>query len=322
YTMSVYSEEVLISKLNKLADTQDSISLLSHWLIYHRRHVHKSVDIWNRELRKASAKRKLLFIYLCNDVCQNSRRKGPEFIEAFRNVVPEAIEHAFRRATSDMQTRIRRVINVWEERQVFERELIYEIKGRLSSQRQAQISDNAQSRYTNAYPSSAAVPENDKFHENVDIFYSDLSPNYTIMLRTAQMVSQLRENISSSETDLLKKWSDAVIEADKPESDVFLRQVDELFALLQSQRDSVTENISGRRELIGLLKGLTKDEEAILEQDEKSLIKWQENIEQLKEWQERLRGRTTVSQSITGNDENYETGISDDNRYDYEENRV
>ena len=80
----------------------------------------------------ASAKRKLLFIYLCNDVCQNSRRKGPEFIEAFRNVVPEAIEHAFRRATSDMQTRIRRVINVWEERQVFEKELIYEIKGRLS----------------------------------------------------------------------------------------------------------------------------------------------------------------------------------------------
>ncbi|CAG8553279.1 4177_t:CDS:2 [Paraglomus brasilianum] len=319
--MSVYSEEVLISKLNKLADTQDSISLLSHWLIYHRRHVHTSVDIWNRELRKASAKRKLLFIYLCNDVCQNSRRKGPEFIEAFRNVVPEAIEHAFRRATSDMQTRIRRVINVWEERQVFEKELIYEIKGRLSSQRQAQIPDNALSRHTNTSPSSAAVSENDNFHESVNILYSDLPPNYTVMLRTAQMVTKSRENISSNETDLLKKWSDAVAE-EKAESDVFSRQIDDLFALLQSQRDSVTKNISGRRELIGLLNGLVKDEEAKLEQDEKSLIKWQDNIEQLKEWQERLRGGTIVTQSITGNDESYKTGISDDSRYDYEESRV
>jgi regulator of Ty1 transposition protein 103 len=80
----------------------------------------------------ASAKRKLLFIYLCNDVCQNSRRKGSEFVEAFRSVVPEAIEHAFHHATSDVQIRIRRVINVWEERQVFEKELIDELKGRLS----------------------------------------------------------------------------------------------------------------------------------------------------------------------------------------------
>jgi len=67
---------------------------------------------------------------------------------------------------------------------------------------------------------------------------------------------------------------------------------------------------------------LVKDEEAKLEQDEKSLIKWQDNIEQLKEWQERLRGGTIVTQSITGNDESYKTGISDDSRYDYEESRV
>ncbi|CAB5396545.1 unnamed protein product [Rhizophagus irregularis] len=87
--MSAYSEDVLISKLNKLVDTQESISLLSQWFMYHRRHVATSVDIWNRELRKASSARKVSFIYLCNDVCQNSRRKGPEFIREFRTNSPQ-----------------------------------------------------------------------------------------------------------------------------------------------------------------------------------------------------------------------------------------
>ncbi|PKY55196.1 DUF618-domain-containing protein [Rhizophagus irregularis] len=142
--MSAYSEDVLISKLNKLVDTQESISLLSQWFMYHRRHVATSVDIWNRELRKASSARKVSFIYLCNDVCQNSRRKGPEFIREFRKVLPDAVEHAYRHATADVQNKIRRVVNIWEEREVFDRDFLNELRKRFAGTNSPQLgSSNA-----------------------------------------------------------------------------------------------------------------------------------------------------------------------------------
>ena len=61
----------------------------------------------------------------------------------------------------------------------------------IKAQRQAQIPDNALSRHTNTSPSSAAVSENDNFHESVNILYSDLPPNYVRKVYICQM-SQCR----------------------------------------------------------------------------------------------------------------------------------
>ncbi|KAI8608753.1 hypothetical protein BC830DRAFT_1153964 [Chytriomyces sp. MP71] len=47
-----FSEQALIDKLAKLADTQDSISLLSHWLIYHRANARECVAVWASEFGK------------------------------------------------------------------------------------------------------------------------------------------------------------------------------------------------------------------------------------------------------------------------------
>ncbi|KAI8803320.1 hypothetical protein BJ742DRAFT_829318 [Cladochytrium replicatum] len=94
--MSTYSEDVLVSKLSRLVDTQESVALLSQWLMYHRKHVATSVQVWAREIHKASAHRKLSFLYLCNDVVQISRKKGDEFVREFARVLPEVIPHLYR----------------------------------------------------------------------------------------------------------------------------------------------------------------------------------------------------------------------------------
>jgi regulator of Ty1 transposition protein 103 len=39
------------------------------------------------------AAKKLTYMYLCNDVIQNSRRKGTEFNKEFVTVLPNAITH-------------------------------------------------------------------------------------------------------------------------------------------------------------------------------------------------------------------------------------
>lgn len=81
--MSAFSEAALEKKLSELSNSQQSVQTLSLWLIHHRKHSRPIVTVWERELRKAKPNRKLTFLYLANDVIQNSKRKGPEFTKDF-----------------------------------------------------------------------------------------------------------------------------------------------------------------------------------------------------------------------------------------------
>jgi regulator of Ty1 transposition protein 103 len=80
----------------------------------------------------SSASRKLNLIYLANDVVQQSRaRKKDEFPKAFTGVITEAMEIAYRGTTSEVQSKIRRVLEVWRQRGVFEPAILGEVDQRL-----------------------------------------------------------------------------------------------------------------------------------------------------------------------------------------------
>ena len=52
------------------------------------------VRLWETEFaRAASIDRQLSMLYLANDILQNSRRKGPEFVNEFYHVMPRPISH-------------------------------------------------------------------------------------------------------------------------------------------------------------------------------------------------------------------------------------
>ncbi|KAJ3094693.1 Regulation of nuclear pre-mRNA domain containing protein 1B [Phlyctochytrium planicorne] len=122
--MSKYSPELFASKLTQLVDTQDSISLLSQWLMFHRKHAKASVQIWMKELRRVNSSRKLSMLYLCNDVVQLSKKKYDDFVKEFAQVLPEAISHIYSHATSDVQSKIRRILTIWEQRQVYSADFV------------------------------------------------------------------------------------------------------------------------------------------------------------------------------------------------------
>ncbi|KAJ3412690.1 Regulation of nuclear pre-mRNA domain containing protein 1B [Chytridiales sp. JEL 0842] len=134
--MSKYSEEHLVLKLGKLVDTQDSITLLTQWLMYHRKHARTSVHVWARELQKASTSKKLAFIHLCNDVLQNSRKKGEDFVKAFEEVLPESINSVYRHSVPAIQAKVIRILNIWEERHVYTNHFINKIRDRIGVKQQ------------------------------------------------------------------------------------------------------------------------------------------------------------------------------------------
>ncbi|XP_018428659.1 PREDICTED: regulation of nuclear pre-mRNA domain-containing protein 1A, partial [Nanorana parkeri] len=129
--MSAFSEAALEKKLSDLSNSQQSVQTLSLWLIHHRKHSRVIVAVWDSELRKAKPSRKLTFLYLANDVIQNSKRKGPEFTKDFAPVIVDAFKHVASDTDESCKKHLARVLSIWEERAVYENDILEQLKTSL-----------------------------------------------------------------------------------------------------------------------------------------------------------------------------------------------
>ncbi|MBN3308569.1 regulation of nuclear pre-mRNA domain-containing protein 1B isoform X8 [Amia ocellicauda] len=126
--MSSFSESALEKKLSELSNSQQSVQTLSLWIIHHRKHSSLIVHVWHREMKKAKSNRKLTFLYLANDVIQNSKRKGPEFTKDFETVLVDACSHVAREADDGCKKHLERLLNIWQERSVYGADFIQQLK--------------------------------------------------------------------------------------------------------------------------------------------------------------------------------------------------
>ena len=120
--MSGYSDSVLERKLAELNNSPQSIQQLSVWLIHHRKHYQAIVKLWFKELGKATPNgRKLTFLYLANDVAQNSKKKHPEYAKEFGTVMTQVVEHLAAIKLDDKTVKaIERLLKIWQDRCIFE----------------------------------------------------------------------------------------------------------------------------------------------------------------------------------------------------------
>ncbi|XP_046397166.1 regulation of nuclear pre-mRNA domain-containing protein 1B [Ischnura elegans] len=127
--MAGFTENALSKKLADLNNSQQSIQTLSLWLIHHRKHHAAIVRVWYRELSKAKEHRKLTFMYLANDVIQNSKKKGPEYGKEFGNVLKKVFEHMSYLDVDDKnRSGFLRILQIWEERGVYDAKQIKDWK--------------------------------------------------------------------------------------------------------------------------------------------------------------------------------------------------
>uniref|UniRef100_A0A9J8C177 Regulation of nuclear pre-mRNA domain containing 1B n=1 Tax=Cyprinus carpio carpio TaxID=630221 RepID=A0A9J8C177_CYPCA len=126
--MSSFSESALEKKLSELSNSQQSVQTLSLWIIHHRKHASFIVRVWHRELKKAKRSRKLTFLYLANDVIQNSKKKGPEFTKDFEGVLVDACSHVARDGDDGSKKQMERLLNIWQERNLYRADFIQQLK--------------------------------------------------------------------------------------------------------------------------------------------------------------------------------------------------
>ncbi|KAH6813801.1 ENTH/VHS family protein [Perilla frutescens var. frutescens] len=77
------------------------------------------VETWDRQFHSAPREQRLAFLYLANDILQNSRRKGAEFVAEFWKVLPDSLRDVIENGDESAKSAALRLINIWEDRKVF-----------------------------------------------------------------------------------------------------------------------------------------------------------------------------------------------------------
>ena len=152
---SGFSAAALDKKFKSLNSTLQSIQGTAQWIIQHRKNAKTVVGQWYKELQEGvrskvavirllliwtrffssvvDTKKKLTLLYLANDIIQSCKKKGPEFKVEFAKVLPRAFQLVSREKDESLCKSVERIISVWEERKVFESDVILRLKSLLGN---------------------------------------------------------------------------------------------------------------------------------------------------------------------------------------------
>ncbi|XP_024031120.1 regulation of nuclear pre-mRNA domain-containing protein 1B [Morus notabilis] len=114
-----FDGQSLAEKLSKLNNSQQSIESLSKWCVSHRKRAKQIVETWEKCFNSSQREKRISLLYLANDILQNSRRKGSEFVNEFWKVLPAALKHVYENGDEHGKKVATRLVDIWEERKVF-----------------------------------------------------------------------------------------------------------------------------------------------------------------------------------------------------------
>ncbi|XP_065013035.1 actin cytoskeleton-regulatory complex protein pan-1-like [Musa acuminata AAA Group] len=115
----VFNNQILVEKLTKLNNSQQSIETLSNWCIFHRKKAKEIVETWDQAFSNSPREKRVPFLYLANDILQNSRRKGSEFVNEFWKVLPGCLKNVYENGEDHGKKVVNRLVEIWDERKVF-----------------------------------------------------------------------------------------------------------------------------------------------------------------------------------------------------------
>ncbi|KAI9799972.1 MAG: hypothetical protein M1825_004343 [Sarcosagium campestre] len=252
-----YTDEHVLAKLSALNETQESVVTASQWIMFHRRHADRTAQLWLTRLKDASPNKRLNLIYLANEVAQQSKARNKDnFLIAFSPVIADATAIAYKGATNDVQQKLRRVIEVWRQRQIFELPIQEAIESRVdeidktrSSGRRPLLGGSMLS------SSSGAAPPEIQPLIPLQTAINKLSPNKaTAVARASEDHEKLTNPASAPLTP-----------------PVHAARLSGLLKALASASSAVAESVKARKEFIAVLEELIASNRGLLSTDETKL---------------------------------------------------
>lgn len=250
-----YTDDAVLSKLSALNETHESIATTAQWIMFHRRHAAQTVNLWLGKLKDLPPPKRLNMIYLANEVTQQSKARHKEdFIIAFAPIIAEATASAYKGANSEVQNKLRRVVDVWRDRSVFDRETIqglYERMGELDK-----------SRPTN----NGGTFGGSGFHSSGPPAPSELMPLVAQHQAVTRSATPMKVALSNAQTEYEKLSDPATAQATA--LPLQAARLNGLLKNLANAEGAVAESLRTRKEMIRSLEKLLAENQNALQQEE------------------------------------------------------
>ncbi|XP_023232550.1 regulation of nuclear pre-mRNA domain-containing protein 1B-like isoform X2 [Centruroides sculpturatus] len=306
--MSGFTESALEKKLVELNNSQQSIQTLSLWLIHHRKHHKSIVQVWFKELKKAKPNRRLTFVYLANDVIQNSKKKGPEFSKEFSTILSKAFQHISPDIDDKTRHGLERVLSVWEDRSVYDSNQIEEFRQALAIKKQTQEPEPLPKKRKVELPvvtsrddeiqSPRSPPGEPPDPEELIKALQDLENSASTDAAVREKIASLPPEVSDS--SLLGKIQD------KETAEKLSKQVDEACSLLADYNSRLSQELEDRKKVSKLLSDFTHSQKEILAQIEQKLEEYRDKLRRVTQVRNELKSHLqnlpdlTLLPSVTG----------------------
>ncbi|XP_034732050.1 regulation of nuclear pre-mRNA domain-containing protein 1B isoform X1 [Etheostoma cragini] len=297
--MSSFSESALEKKLTELSSSQQSVQTLSLWIIHHRKHSGLIVKVWHRELKKAKSSRKLTFLYLANDVIQNSKKKGPEFTKDFETVLVDACSHVARyEADEGCKKHMERLLNIWKERALYRGDFIQQLKLAIDDSNSPRPSEEKKA-VKRSYQKiqEEEDDEDDDYRNHISPHNSDISATQL----TEELVKALQdlENAASGDAAVRQKIASLPQEvqdvsllekiSDKEAADKLSETVDEACLLLAEYNGRLAAELEDRRQLARMLTEYINSQKEALMEREKKLEEYKQKLARVTQVRKELK---------------------------------
>ncbi|CAF3502945.1 hypothetical protein SNK03_002164 [Fusarium graminearum] len=272
-----YNDDSVLARLSSLNESHDSIATAAQWIMFHRRHAERTVQLWLQRLKDSSSTKRLSLIYLANEVAQQSKiRHKDDFIIAFAPVIAEAASVAYKGAPAELQAKLKRVIDVWRDRSIFEAPIQAAIDARIGELDKARgmakpgFSGSAFASGGAAASAGAAIP-------------SEFAPLVSAHQSVTKLSPPLKATVASASQEYEKQTDPST---PVPSAPVYAARLNGLLKTLANAENAVAECVKAREGLVSGLETLLNANRAALEQeksDHAQLVSRKAEIEEKKQ---------------------------------------
>ncbi|XP_017779047.1 PREDICTED: regulation of nuclear pre-mRNA domain-containing protein 1B [Nicrophorus vespilloides] len=297
--MSGFTESALIKKLADLNNSSQSIQTLSLWLIHHRKHYAQIVKIWLRELIKAKESKKLIMMYLANDVIQNSRKKGPEFGKEFCMMLSKAFEHmADINADEKTKGSLCRLLNIWKERGVYSEQQITEYKEALMVTEEPPLKKSKKSLIKSESPTDRKKVEKEnevtleveaKLDTHVHLSPGTPAGDPPEPEELIKAITDLENNTASTDEVVRQRIAQLPVEVteishlskieDKDSAEKLSKKIDDAITLINEYNTRLALEVENRKKVSTMLRDFLISQKELLAQAELSLGEYQDKLQ-------------------------------------------
>ncbi|OWP00312.1 DUF618 domain-containing protein [Marssonina coronariae] len=247
-----YNDDAVLAKLSALNETQESIVTVAQWVMFHRRHADRTGQLWLQRLKDSGSNKRLNLIYLANEVAQQSKaRRKDDFLIAFSPVIAEATSCAYKGATNEVQQKLRRVVEVWRQRQIFEIPIQEAIENRI---------DELDKSRTNNKRAGGSI-----FSGSASSVPNELVPLVAAQQTILKLVLSTKTSINAANQDYAKLTDPNTIVPTPP---VHAARLNGLLKTLANAEGAVAESIKARKVLIEGLEKLLDTNRSVLSSEE------------------------------------------------------